>query len=185
MSHSALLPEPWSVELRSAAETEVLGSALGAYFSTVSGAAPWVITLEGDLGAGKTTLVRFILRALGIADTVRSPSYTLLEPYSDSRLHFYHFDFYRFTHPEQFLERGFDEYFVPGAICFVEWPDKAGRYLPAADLRILLAHPATGTADGTGDEPGSRLVRVQALTQKGASCLTAIQASCRTLTGAS
>jgi tRNA threonylcarbamoyladenosine biosynthesis protein TsaE len=116
------------------------------------------VHLEGDLGAGKTTLVRGLLRELGVTGAVKSPSYTLLEPYEVSRLHLYHFDFYRFKSPQEFSDAGFGEYFGPGAVCLAEWPAKAGEYLPEADLRIALqvadagrralvgAHTEIGTA---------------------------------------
>lgn len=94
--------------------------------------------LSGDLGAGKTALVRAMLRHLGVPGAVKSPSFALLEPYDLSRLHFYHFDFYRFKRPEEFSERGFGEFFAPGAVCFVEWPERAGDDLPRLDLRIAL-----------------------------------------------
>ena len=96
------------------------------------------IFLEGDLGAGKTTLVRGLLRALGHTGKVKSPTYTLVELYAVSGLNLYHFDFYRFKQPEEYLEAGLDEYFQGDAICIVEWPEQAGSYLPGADLRLRL-----------------------------------------------
>jgi tRNA threonylcarbamoyladenosine biosynthesis protein TsaE len=98
-----------------------------------------VIYLEGDLGSGKTTLVRGVLRGLGYAGNVKSPTFTLVELYAISRLNLHHFDFYRFSQPEEYLDAGLDEYFQGGAVCLVEWPDKAGDYLAQADLRIALA----------------------------------------------
>ena len=98
-----------------------------------------VIYLDGDLGSGKTTLVRGVLRGLGYAGNVKSPTYTLVELYAISRLNLHHFDFYRFSQPEEYLDAGLDEYFQGGAICLVEWPDKAGDYLAPADLRIALS----------------------------------------------
>lgn len=98
-----------------------------------------VIYLEGDLGSGKTTLVRGVLRGLGYAGNVKSPTYTLLELYPISRLNLHHFDFYRFSQPEEYLDAGLDEYFQGGAVCLVEWPDKAGDYLAPPDLRIALS----------------------------------------------
>jgi len=101
-----------------------------------------LIYLEGDLGAGKTTLVRGLLRELGYTGKVKSPTYTLVELYAVSELDLYHFDFYRFNQPEEYLDAGLDEYFRGKGICLVEWPEKAGGadgYLPAPDLRIRLS----------------------------------------------
>ncbi|MBA3032658.1 MAG: tRNA (adenosine(37)-N6)-threonylcarbamoyltransferase complex ATPase subunit type 1 TsaE [Gammaproteobacteria bacterium] len=103
-----------------------------------------IIYLEGDLGAGKTTLVRGLLRKVGFGGTAKSPTYTLVEPYVVSGLNLYHFDFYRFNTPEEFLDAGLDEYFAEDAVCLVEWPDRAAPYLPAADLRIRLLHDGPG-----------------------------------------
>lgn len=128
-----------------------------------------LITLEGDLGAGKTTLVRGLLRALGYGNKVKSPTYTLVEVHVVSGLNLYHFDFYRFNQAEEYLEAGLDEYFQasgPNAgVCLVEWPDKAGVYLPRPDLRVCLA------VEGRGDNAGRR-AELYALSEKGAACLT-------------
>ncbi|HUY04025.1 MAG TPA: tRNA (adenosine(37)-N6)-threonylcarbamoyltransferase complex ATPase subunit type 1 TsaE [Rhodocyclaceae bacterium] len=98
-----------------------------------------VIALEGDLGAGKTTLVRGLLRGLGHEGKVKSPTYTFVELYAISRLNLYHFDFYRLNQPEEYLDAGLDEYFQGDGVCLVEWPERAGKYLPPADLRLRLA----------------------------------------------
>jgi tRNA threonylcarbamoyladenosine biosynthesis protein TsaE len=84
-----------------------------------------VVWLDGDLGAGKTTLVRALLRARGHSGPVKSPTYTLVEIYVISRIYWYHFDFYRFNFPEEFVDAGFGEYFRDDAVCLVEWPEKA------------------------------------------------------------
>jgi tRNA threonylcarbamoyladenosine biosynthesis protein TsaE len=103
-----------------------------------------VIYLEGDLGAGKTTLVRGLLRKAGVGGTVKSPTYTLVEPHVVSGLNLYHFDFYRFTVPEEFIDAGLDEYFADTGLCLVEWPDRARPYLPSSDLRIELRVEGAG-----------------------------------------
>ncbi len=121
------------INLPDAAATEALGAALAA-----GAAAGRVLHLRGDLGAGKTTLVRGLLRALGYAGRVKSPTYTLVEPYSLSSLHFYHFDFYRFKDRSEWLSSGFREYFNPQALCVVEWPEKAGELLAPPDLEVFL-----------------------------------------------
>ncbi|QRJ63434.1 tRNA (adenosine(37)-N6)-threonylcarbamoyltransferase complex ATPase subunit type 1 TsaE [Azospira restricta] len=103
-----------------------------------------VVYLDGDLGAGKTTLVRAMLRALGHAGPVKSPTYTLVEVYVISSLYWYHFDFYRFNHPEEFVDAGLGEYFRSDSVCLVEWPDKAAGYVPPPDLVVALAFAGNG-----------------------------------------
>lgn len=144
------------------AATLALGAALAPHLSP-----GLVITLEGDLGAGKTTLVRGLLRALGYANKVKSPTYTLVEVHVVSGLNLYHFDFYRFNQPEEYLDAGLDEYFQGDGVCLVEWPDKAGTYLPRPDLRICLS------VDGRGDNAG-RKVDLRALSERGRACLTSL-----------
>lgn len=123
-----------------------------------------VVTLEGDLGAGKTTLVRGLLRGLGYGNKVKSPTYTLVEVHAVSGLNLYHFDFYRFNEPEEYLDAGLDEYFQGDGICLVEWPDKAAPYLPSPDLCIRLC------VDGDG-----RRAEVHAASERGALCLKNFQ----------
>ena len=96
--------------------------------------------LRGELGAGKTTLVRGLLRALGYRGPVKSPSYTLLEPYADLRLNLYHFDFYRFNDQSEWLNSGFREYFNAESFCVVEWPERAGNLIAPPDLDIHLRY---------------------------------------------
>ena len=119
-----------------------------------------VIGLSGDLGAGKTSLVRAILRTLGVTGPVKSPTFTLLEPYVVSSLNFYHFDFYRFADPREFAAAGFRELFGPGAVCAIEWPERAGE-LPLPDLALTLRVEEHG-----------RRVDVVAHSELGAACLS-------------
>ena len=144
--------------LPSPAETDRLGQALASacrVHATDIATRGLQINLSGDLGAGKTALVRAWLRALGISGPVRSPTFAVLEPYvvslrrpdtaghpgleaqGVSSLDFYHFDFYRFADPSEFAV-GFRDLFGPGCICAIEWPEKAGERLPVADLAITL-----------------------------------------------
>jgi tRNA threonylcarbamoyladenosine biosynthesis protein TsaE len=125
------------LNLPDAAATERLGASLA------HGIAPGrVLHLAGDLGSGKTTLVRGLLHALGYPGRVGSPTYTLVEPYELSSLHFYHFDFYRLRDATEWLSSGFREYFNPDSVCVVEWPERAGPTLPPPDVLISLEHAA-------------------------------------------
>ena len=102
------------------------------------------IFLVGDLGAGKTTLVRGLLRGLGFEGRVKSPTYTLVESYSVSSLYLYHFDLYRFKHEQEWLDAGFNELFNAQNICLLEWPERAMTLLPQADVEISLTHEGDG-----------------------------------------
>ena len=113
--------------------TEILGASLAG-----GAAAGRVLHLSGDLGAGKTTLVRGLLRALGYAGRVKSPTYTLVEPYTLSSLHLYHFDFYRLESRSEWSQAGFREYFNAQSMCVVEWPERAGDLLRPPDLAVRL-----------------------------------------------
>jgi tRNA threonylcarbamoyladenosine biosynthesis protein TsaE len=116
---------------------EAATAALGAALATLL--VPGLrLYLHGDLGAGKTTLVRGMLRALGYPGKVKSPTYTLVELYKFSRLYLYHFDFFRLEQPLDWLDAGFLEYFSDDAVCVVEWPEKAGGTLPPPDLEIFF-----------------------------------------------
>lgn len=119
------------------------------------------LNLSGDLGAGKTALVRAMLHALGISGAIKSPTFALLEPYTVSSLDFYHFDFYRLTDPAEFGSAGFRELFGRGCICAVEWPERAGPRLPVADISIVL------TVEGDG-----RRATINAASELGETCLS-------------
>ena len=116
-----------------------------------------IVTVSGDLGAGKTTLVRGILRGLGWVGPVKSPSYTLVEHYAISSLYFYHFDFYRFDDPAEWDTTGFAELFRADAVCVIEWPERLAQRLPAADLaaQLRLAEPGRELALWAGTGAGS------------------------------
>lgn len=96
------------------------------------------IELHGDLGAGKTTLVRHILRALGVQGRVKSPTYAVVEPYELPNLNIWHFDFYRFSDPREWEDAGFRDIFASPGLKLAEWPEKAAGFIPPADLVIHL-----------------------------------------------
>ena len=121
------------------------------------------IELRGDLGAGKTTLVRHLLKALGVPGRIKSPTYAVVEPYElDSGLNIWHFDFYRFNDPDEWEEAGFRELFASRGLKLAEWAAKAGPHIPKADLVIAIE---PGDAD-------ARSVTLSALTEAGARLLT-------------
>jgi tRNA threonylcarbamoyladenosine biosynthesis protein TsaE len=99
---------------------------------------------RGELGSGKSTLIRGILRGLGIKTRVKSPTYALVELYVVSRLHLYHFDFYRFLETNEFADAGLADYFEGQGVCLVEWPERAANALPEPDLELALAYSGSG-----------------------------------------
>ena len=154
-----------SLALPDAASTEAAGARLAPELRP-----GMVVTLSGDLGTGKTTLVRGCLRTLGWAGSVKSPTYSLVEHYPFSSLYFYHFDFYRFADPSEWETAGLAECFRKDSVCVVEWPERVGSLLPPPDLSLTLAHPAD--AHGSG-----RDLNLHARTEAGERCLNAIIAA--------
>ena len=126
-----------------------------------------IVTLRGELGSGKTTLARGLLRARGVSGPVKSPTYTLVEHYPVSSLYFYHFDFYRFMNPDEWETAGMSEYFRDDAVCIVEWPERVGDRLPAPDVALSLAYATSG---------GGRELVAEAHSRAGEQCLTALAA---------
>ncbi|HEY6722084.1 MAG TPA: tRNA (adenosine(37)-N6)-threonylcarbamoyltransferase complex ATPase subunit type 1 TsaE [Burkholderiales bacterium] len=146
----------WTAHLPDDAATSNLGARLASCI------APGMrVYVSGELGSGKTTLIRGLLRALGVRDRVKSPSYALVELYVVSRLDLYHFDFYRFLDDLEFGDAGLAEYFQGNGVCLVEWPERAGGALPTPDLEISLAYASPG-----------RTISVNALSKAGQQCLT-------------
>lgn len=96
------------------------------------------IELHGELGAGKTTLVRHLLRALGVQGRIKSPTYAVVEPYEVPGLDIWHFDFYRFSDPREWEDAGFRDIFASPGLKLAEWPEKAAGLLPPADLALTL-----------------------------------------------
>lgn len=125
-----------------------------------------LVTLSGDLGAGKTTLVRAVLRALGHEGSVKSPTFTLVEPYEIEGRPIYHFDLYRLADPEELEFLGLADYFADQSLALIEWPERAAGALPPMDLQLELTHQGTarelvvqaGTVVGAGvlDQLSSR-----------------------------
>lgn len=125
--------------LHSENELEAIAAQLAKYVT-----ADLIIYLRGSLGAGKTTFARGFLRGLGYKGVVKSPTYTLVEPYSFDSLMCYHFDLYRLADPEELEFTGARDYFNTSSICLIEWPEKALAYLAEADIDCHLEHHSQG-----------------------------------------
>ena len=127
------------ITIPSAEEMENFGMALGRLCPET-----FSIYLEGDLGAGKTTLARGILRACGFQGKVKSPTYTLVESYSTAAGEIFHFDLYRLESAEELANIGFRDYFAESSLLLLEWPEKAKAILPPADLVIVFQIEPSG-----------------------------------------
>ena len=123
-------------------------------------ASPFVIGLRGELGAGKTTLVRGFLRALGVPGTVRSPTFTLLESYSAGPLEIAHLDLYRLQSPQEIEALGVRELLEPGRVFLIEWPERGQGALPLADLEaeLSVANPGRRIAIRALSTAGKRVL---------------------------
>ena len=127
------------IPLKNETETTEIGSKVA---SCLKGGE--VIYLKGELGTGKTTLVRGALNKLGFVGNVKSPTYTIVEPYSIDNHVVYHFDLYRLNDPAELESLGIRDYCDGQSICFFEWPEKGGNLLPNADINLLLSYTEEG-----------------------------------------
>jgi tRNA threonylcarbamoyladenosine biosynthesis protein TsaE len=149
------------------------------------------LSLQGDLGAGKTTLVRHLLRALGVQGRIKSPTYAVVEPHTTDAcehlpagetLNIWHFDFYRFSDPREWEDAGFRELFASPGLKLVEWPDRAAGFLPPMDAQILIQTADTSMTDATPDRSAhtaaeaARQVQLHAFTPMGQQLLAALRA---------
>jgi tRNA threonylcarbamoyladenosine biosynthesis protein TsaE len=149
----------FELQIAGEAQQEALGAALAGILEP-----PCIIYLAGDLGTGKTTLARGLLRGLGHRGRVKSPTYTLLEPYELSDLQCYHFDLYRLADPEELMFLGIEDLLQPHALLLVEWPERGRGVLPAPDLTIHIYH-----------QGASRRLTFQAASEKGGQIINELQ----------
>jgi tRNA threonylcarbamoyladenosine biosynthesis protein TsaE len=149
----------FEIEVNGEARQEAVGGALAMNCSP-----PFIVYLEGDLGTGKTTLVRGFMRQLGYQGRVKSPTYTLLEPYEFEGQFYYHFDLYRLSDPRELDYLGVEDLLNKDALLLIEWPNKGEGVLPQADLIIHFSH-----------QQQARRLRFEALTERGAQMLTALE----------
>lgn len=146
-------------QLNNEDETIAVGQKLARHIQ-----APLTLYLTGDLGAGKTTLSRGLIQGLGHKGAVKSPTYTLVEPYELDGVEVYHFDLYRLNDPEELEFMGVRDYFTNSSLCIVEWPDKGEGLLPDADIHLHLNYVNQG-----------REIHIRALTDSGQTLLAAIK----------
>jgi len=144
--------------IATATDMEAMGTKLATQLNDTR-----LIYIHGPLGAGKTTLVRGMLRALGYTGAVKSPTFTLVEPYEFKQRHFYHFDLYRLNNPEELEFAGVRDYLHGNGVCVVEWAERAQGLLPTPDLDIIISLTETG-----------RMMRITSLSARGKASLDAL-----------
>lgn len=168
-SHPAIVESPgnaphWQGLWPDEAATQAFASQLAKQLPSWPGGRDACIELRGNLGAGKTTLVRHLLRAAGVLGRIKSPTYAVLEPHqantgdaADPTWPIWHFDFYRFTDPQEWADAGFRDIFAGPGLKLMEWPDKVAGQLPPSDWVIALH----------AQDEAQRQVRICAGTQRG------------------
>ena len=160
------------MNVATADDMRALGRALGGALCTVGGGA-LVIGIEGELGAGKTTLVGGVLAGVGIPGAIRSPTYTLIEPYEAAGLQLYHIDLYRLTVAREVEALGIRDLLDERAVLFIEWPSRAAGALPTADLSISIEYQGPQISGGAQ----RRLLSAQAHSSAGDKLLEQILAA--------
>jgi tRNA threonylcarbamoyladenosine biosynthesis protein TsaE len=154
-------------------DTRQFAGRLAHQLSTLTPEDSLFIELHGDLGAGKTTLVRHLLQALGVTGRIKSPTYALVETYDDIKnalyqpLNLWHFDFYRFNDPMEWEDAGFRDIFASKGIKIAEWPEKAAAELPPADIAMIIV----------ANMDASRTVIVKANTPAGQDIVSTLHAA--------
>jgi tRNA threonylcarbamoyladenosine biosynthesis protein TsaE len=176
--------ELWQGEWSSEADTQAFARQLASCPAVLNA----TLTLHGDLGAGKTTFVRHLLRALGVTGRIKSPTYAVVEPHealscplmpAHEPLRIWHFDFYRFTDPREWEDAGFRELFASPGLKLVEWPERAAGHLPPVDAELhlqTLDMPLTLTPENEDASP-ARQVGFHAMSPVGQQLLQALNAA--------
>ena len=173
----ATAPATWQGRWAHEADTQAFAQRL----ALCPAVAHATLALHGDLGAGKTTFVRHLLRALGVSGRIKSPTYAVVEPHTaidcpvmpeGEPLSIWHFDFYRFSDPREWEEAGFRELFASAGLKLVEWPERAAGFLPPIDLDLHI-DPDPMNTDPEHDD--ARQVRAEARTPAGQLLLAAVQ----------
>ena len=152
----------WTAILEGERKMQDFGAQLASVISQVD--APLLILMNGDLGAGKTTISRGILQGLGHDGAVKSPTYTLVEPYQLGLGKIYHFDLYRLLDPEELEHIGFSDYLLEAKLCIIEWPENGGNYIPQPDITVDIKLHESG-----------RLVTLDSNTDTGMQCINLLQ----------
>lgn len=134
-----MMTEVRQYELANEEETLALAKRFSEVLQT-----PLVVYLKGELGAGKTAFCRGVIQALGHSGAVKSPTYTLVEPYQLKGWRIHHFDLYRLADPEELEYMGIRDYFAEDTLNFIEWPDKGYGWLPGADIEIRIEYAGNG-----------------------------------------